>query len=125
MIEKKAVYFCEKCKNIVESLWDGKPPIKCCGATMEKLEANSVDAAQEKHVPVVERDGNNVKVKVGSVAHPMTAEHYILFVEVISGNKVYRQDFVEGDTVAEANFVVEGADLTVRAFCNLHGLWQA
>lgn len=125
MIEKKAVYFCDKCKNIVESLWDGKPSIKCCGESMKKLEANTVDAAQEKHVPVVERDGDKVKVKVGSVAHPMAPEHYILFVEVISGNKVYQQDFVEGDTVAEAEFIVGGDDLQVRAFCNLHGLWQA
>ena len=125
-IEKKAVYKCEVCGNIVESLWNGKPSVSCCGKPMTKLEANSIDAATEKHVPVVEINGNKVSVKIGDVAHPMAADHYILFIEVIDGNTVYRKDFVEGDTVAEATFTVENAEnLQVRAYCNLHGLWSA
>ena len=125
MIKKKSIYYCKKCHNIVESLWNGKPPIMCCNEAMEELTANTVDAAVEKHVPVIERNGNKVKVTVGSVAHPMTPEHYILFVELLVGDKVYRHDFKEGDTKAEAFFTIEETgDIIAREFCNLHGLWQ-
>jgi len=123
MIEKKQVYKCSVCGNIVESLWDGKPEIICCGKPMSKLIANTVDASKEKHVPVIVRDGNKVTVKVGSVPHPMEAKHYILFVEVIAGDKVYRHDFRPGDKVAEATFVIEEQNLVAREYCNLHGLW--
>ena len=124
MIKKKSVYYCVKCHNIVESLWNGKPPLVCCGEDMQELAANTVDAAVEKHVPVIERDGNRVKVSVGSVPHPMQPDHYILFIEVLAGNKVYRHDFKEGDTKAEAVFIIEETDIVAREFCNLHGLWQ-
>lgn len=125
MIKKKSIYFCKKCNNVVESLWNGKAPIVCCNEPMEELTANTVDAAVEKHVPVIERDGNTVKVCVGSVAHPMGSDHYILFIEVLAGDKVYRHDFNEGDTQAEAVFTIEETDIVARAFCNLHGLWQS
>jgi superoxide reductase len=74
-------------------------------------------------VPVIERDGNRVRVKLGEVPHPMTKEHYILFIEVVAGEKVYRHDFKEGDEKAEATFLIEEQDLIARAFCNLHGFW--
>ena len=125
MIKKKSIYYCEKCHNVVESLWNGKAPLMCCGEEMQELTANTVDAAVEKHVPVIERDGNTVKVSVGSTAHPMEKDHYILCIEVLAGDKVYRHDFKEGDTKAEAVFTVEETDIVARAFCNLHGLWQS
>lgn len=126
MLEKKQVYRCETCGNIVESLWNGKLPVSCCGHPMKKLVPNVVDAATEKHVPVIERKGNEVTVKVGDIAHPMTPEHYILFIEVLAGDKVYRHDFKEGDTVATAKFLIEeGTDLEARAYCNLHGFWKS
>ncbi len=125
MIKKKSVYYSEKCKNIVEALWDGDQGLSCCGEPMVELKANTVDAAQEKHVPVIERDGNRVTVKVGEAPHPMGADHYILFVEVVAGDKVYRHDFKEGDTVAEATFLIEEQDIKARAFCNLHGFWES
>jgi len=125
MIEKKAIYKCSICGNIIESLWDGAPDLICCGKTMAKLTANTVDASKEKHVPVVERSGNQVTVKVGSVAHPMLPEHFILFVEVVAGDKVYRHDFKKGDAIAEAVFTIEGPITSVREFCNQHGLWAA
>jgi superoxide reductase len=124
MIKKKSIYYCKKCHNIVESLWNGKAPLICCGEKMEELEANTVDAAVEKHVPVIERNGNKVKVSVGSVPHPMEKDHYILCVEVLAGDKIYRHDFKEGDTKAEAVFTIEETDLVAREFCNLHGLWK-
>jgi superoxide reductase len=124
MVEKKAVYKCDGCGVIVESLWNGVESLFCCGKEMKNLTANTTDAAKEKHVPVIERNGNRVKVKVGSIPHPMTKEHYILFIELIVGKKVLRHDFSEGDLVAEAEFLVEeGGPLIAREFCNLHGLW--
>jgi superoxide reductase len=126
MIEKKQIYKCAICGNLVEALWNGTPDLSCCGQVMQKLVPNTVDAAKEKHVPVIVRQGNHVTVKVGSVAHPMAPEHYILFVELLQGAKVYRHDFKEGDTQAEAVFYIEdnGQALSAREFCNLHGLWE-
>ena len=126
MIKKKSVYKCSICGNIVESLWNGdRGTLVCCGEPMKELKANTTDAAVEKHVPVIVRDGNKVTVKVGEVAHPMTPEHYILFVELIVGDTVLRRDFKEGDTVAEAVFIIEdpNAQLQAREYCNLHGFW--
>lgn len=125
MTEKKEVYYCDNCHNVVESLWSGGSDLVCCGKQMQKLEANTTDAAVEKHVPVIERNGNQVTVKVGGNPHPMVEEHYILFVELLAGDKVYRHDFKEGDSTAEATFLTEETDLVARAFCNLHGFWQS
>jgi superoxide reductase len=124
MIRKKSIYRCSKCGNIVESLWNGQPSLFCCGEEMKELTTNTTDAAKEKHVPVIERSGNKVTVKVGSIPHPMTKEHYILFVELLAGDNVLRHDFKEGDTVAEATFIVEeNVPLQAREYCNLHSLW--
>ena len=110
MLKKKNVYKCDVCGNIVEGLWNGKPSISCCGQPMRELVPNTTDAAVEKHVPVIIRDGKKVTVKVGEAAHPMTPEHYILFVELISGNTLMRHDFVEGDTIAAIGKGFEGAE---------------
>jgi superoxide reductase len=125
MMKKKSVYKCDICGNLVESLWNGQPAVSCCGQPMRELTPNTTDAAVEKHVPVIVRDGNKVTVKVGEVPHPMTPEHYILFVELLVGDKVLRHDFKEGDTVAEAVFMVEATDapLSAREYCNLHSFW--
>ncbi len=126
-VTKKGLYKGKNCPNVMEALWDGEIDPQCCGEPMEKLEPNTVDAAKEKHVPVIERDGLRVTVKVGDVAHPMTAEHYILFVELIVGDDVYRHDFKEGDSEASATFLVDESktDLVARAYCNLHGFWAS
>jgi superoxide reductase len=90
---------------------------------MAILAENTVDAAKEKHVPVLEKVDGGVKVKVGDVPHPMEEKHWIEFVELIVDDKVYRQFLNPGDT-PEAFFPVEGDNLTAREFCNLHGLWK-
>ncbi len=124
MIKKKSLYYCTHCGNIVESVWDGKPSLSCCGEEMQELRGNVKEAATEKHIPVVERSDNGIRVKVGETAHPMTEEHYILFIEVLAGDQVYRHDLKSGDA-AQADFPVRtDGPLTVRAFCNIHGLWQ-
>lgn len=123
-MKKAAVYKCLKCGNVVEVLWNSPAMVSCCGQEMTELVPNSTDAAKEKHVPVIERQGNKVTVKVGSVPHPMTKEHYITFIELVAGNDVLRHDFKEGDTVAEAVFYVdEKIPVVAREYCNLHGFW--
>ena len=84
---------------------------------------NSVDAAKEKHVPVIEKIEGGVKVKVGSVAHPMEEKHFIEWIEVIADGKSYIQFLNPGDA-PEATFNVSASDIKARAYCNLHGNWK-
>jgi superoxide reductase len=91
---------------------------------MKKYEENTVDAAKEKHVPVIEKTAEGFKVKVGSVAHPMEEKHYIEWIEVIADGKTYRKYLQPGDA-PEAVFCIDAAAVTAREYCNLHGLWKA
>lgn len=117
-------YYCNECKNVCEILGDKKASLFCCGQKMELLKANSTDAATEKHVPALTREGNILKVAVGSVLHPMTAEHHIAFIYVAQDNKVQR---VELDKTGkpEAIFTIDDGPVKVYEYCNLHGLWVA
>ena len=124
MAEKLQVYKCELCGNIIEVLHGGGGELVCCGQPMNLFVENTVDAAREKHVPVMEKSADGIKVKVGSVPHPMEQKHYIEWVEVIAGGKVYRQ-FLEPGQSPEAVFCPEGGATMVRAYCNLHGLWKS
>ena len=124
MAEKLGIYKCSICGNVVEVVHAGAGEMSCCGAPMELLTENSVDAAQEKHVPVVEKVDGGYKVSIGSVAHPMTDEHYIEWIELIAGNTCYRQFLNPGDT-PEAAFTVSADGVVARAHCNLHGVWKA
>ena len=91
---------------------------------MKIFKENTVDAAKEKHVPVVEKTADGFKVKVGEVAHPMEEKHYIEWIEIIADGKAYHQLLNPGDT-PEAEFKIEASQVTARAYCNLHGLWKA
>ncbi len=125
MTKKLQIYKCEVCGNIVEMLHEGDGELICCGEPMKLYEENTIDAAIEKHVPVFEKDGNKIDVKVGSVAHPMEDTHYIEWIEVITNGKAYRQ-FLSPGQDAKAAFLIEGTDdVTVREYCNLHGLWKS
>ncbi|MEE8552723.1 MAG: desulfoferrodoxin [Desulfobacterales bacterium] len=123
MAERLEVYKCEVCGNIVEVLHGGDGELVCCGQPMSRLVENTVDAAKEKHVPVIEKVEGGVKVKVGDVAHPMEEKHYIEWVEIIADGKVYRQ-FLNPGEAPEAIFNVEAGQITAREYCNLHGLWK-
>lgn len=123
MAKKLEVYKCGICGNIVEVLHAGAGELVCCGQAMNLLVENTVDAAKEKHVPVVEKVEGGVKVKVGAVAHPMEEKHWIEWVEVIVDGKSYRQ-FLKPGGVPEATFNVTGDNITAREYCNLHGLWK-
>lgn len=124
MAEKMGVYKCSLCGNIVEVLHAGAGDLVCCGKPMDLQKENTVDAAQEKHVPVVEKVDGGYKVAVGSVAHPMADDHYIEWIELVVGNAVYRQDLKPGDA-PEATFNVAAGSVSARAYCNLHGLWSS
>jgi superoxide reductase len=124
MAEKLQVYKCELCGNIVEVLHGGGGELVCCGQAMKLFVENTVDAAKEKHVPVLEKTADGVKVKVGSVPHPMDEKHYIEWIELVDGEgKAYRQ-FLQPGMAPEASFCVAG-QVSAREYCNLHGLWKA
>ncbi len=123
MAKRKEVYKCEVCGNIVEVLHGGDGTLVCCGQDMKLMAENTVDAAKEKHVPVVEKIAGGFKVKVGAVAHPMEDKHYIEWIELVVGNRVYRQDLKPGDA-PEATFAVQAEEAKARAYCNIHGLWS-
>jgi len=124
MAERLQVYKCDVCGNIVEVVHAGKGQLVCCGQPMKLMVENTVDAAREKHVPVVDKTASGVNVKVGSVPHPMEEKHYIEWVEVIVDGKAYRQFLKPGDA-PEASFDVTGEQITAREYCNLHGLWKS
>jgi len=124
MTNKNEVYKCPLCGNIVEVLHTGAGELVCCGQPMDLMGENTVDAAKEKHVPVVEKVDNGYKVSVGSVAHPMEEKHWIEWIELIADGKVYRQNLAPGQA-PEATFCVDAADVTARAYCNLHGHWKS
>jgi superoxide reductase len=123
MAERLQVYKCELCGNIVEVLHGGEGELVCCGQAMKLMEAGVVDAAKEKHVPVIEQVEGGYKVKVGSVAHPMEEKHYIEWIELIADGQVYRQ-FLNPGQQPEAFFKTDAAQVTAREYCNLHGLWK-
>jgi superoxide reductase len=124
MTERLQVYKCEVCGNIVEMLHAGAGELVCCGAPMKNYVENTVDAAKEKHVPVVEKIAGGFKVKVGSVAHPMEEKHYIEWIELLADGKAYRQ-FLQPGQAPEATFEIQADKVVAREYCNLHGLWKA
>jgi superoxide reductase len=124
MAERLEVYKCEACGNIVEVLTGGAGELVCCGEPMKRMTENTVDAAKEKHVPVIEQTAEGIKVKVGSVAHPMEEKHYIEWIEIIADGKAYRQ-FLNPGEAPEAVFPIQATQVTAREYCNLHGLWKA
>ena len=116
-------YRCEVCGNMVALIRKGGGTLGCCGQEMTKLEANSTDAAQEKHVPVVSKKDGKINVAVGSVLHPMLPEHHIEWIAVVSGAKLDFTFLKPGETpTAEFEDFASG---TVYEYCNLHGLLKA
>ncbi len=119
-------FVCETCGNIIAMVKPSGVPVMCCGKKMKEIVPNTTDAAQEKHVPVWTREGNLVKVQVGSVAHPMVAAHYIEWVSLQTKAGNQRKALVV-DGAPEVTFALTDGDAVeaVYAYCNLHGLWKA
>ncbi len=128
-MKKLDILECQQCGHQIEILRAGTGEIVCCGEPMEKLqEKTDEEGLEEKHVPVVEIEGDDVFVEIGSVEHPMIDKHYIEWIQVILGDKSYRQ-FLNPGEAPEAHFDIEEEDLSleqiiVREHCNIHGLWK-
>ena len=124
MTKLNQVYICEVCGNIVEMLHTGEGELVCCGQNMVLQEENTVDAAKEKHVPVIEKIKGGVLVKVGSVEHPMIDTHYVEWIEILTDKKVYRKYLKPGDK-PQAEFMLDEEVLYAREYCNIHRLWRS
>ncbi|GAB6156414.1 desulfoferrodoxin [Desulfosporosinus burensis] len=126
MTNLRELYVCSICGNVVEVVHTGATALVCCNKPMDKLEAGTKDASLEKHVPVIEIVSEGIKVKVGSVAHPMEEKHFIRFIEVLTKDQVLRAELAPNQA-PEAIFKLAKSDdvVEVREYCNIHGLWKA
>ncbi len=118
MTTKNQIWKCNVCGNIIEVLHEGADSLVCCGQPMVLQDENAVDAAQEKHVPVIE----GRIVKIGSVPHPMEEAHYIEWIEAVNEGGERCRKFLKPGDKPEAEFSFEVKE--ARAYCNLHGLWK-
>lgn len=123
-MEKGQIYRCNVCGNIVELIHVGGGKLVCCGKPMELQKEKTEDEGAEKHVPVVEKTANGIKVKIGSIPHPMEKEHFIEWIEVEIEGKAYRE-YLKPEMAPEAEFCIEGKIDRVREYCSVHGLWSA
>ena len=117
------VYKCEVCGNIVEVVHDGAGELVCCGQPMKLLEEKASEQGNEKHLPVVEASTDEIRVKVGEVAHPMEEKHYIEWIEILTSAGTIKKFLKPGDK-PEAIFKVSERATAVRSYCNIHGLWK-
>ncbi len=124
MPAKLDIYKCEKCGSMVEFLEAGPCTPQCCGQPMTHMAEGSIDAAVEKHVPVITKIDGGYKVSVGSVAHPMVEKHYIQWIELIAGADSLTH-FLKPGEAPEAVFKTDAEKVVARAYCNLHGNWKA
>ncbi len=124
MTKVNEVYKCNVCGNVVEVLHAGVGELVCCGQPMELLKEKTEDVGQEKHVPVTEKTDKGIKVKVGSVPHPMEENHHIEWIEIIVNGGNYRK-FLKPGEKPEAEFEIGAGNVEAREYCNVHGLWKA
>jgi superoxide reductase len=127
MTEKEQIYRCNICGNMVEVVHLGTGKLVCCGNEMELLDERIGDVGPEKHIPIIEKTDNGVKVKVGSVPHPMEENHCIEWVEIIADNGIYRKVFKPGEKPeAEFDIDIQGvSQIQAREYCSIHGLWKS
>ena len=123
MTELNEIYKCELCGNIVHMVHGGPGELVCCGEPMILMEEKTAEMKLEKHVPVIERDGDLIKIYVGSTLHPMLDNHYIEWIELIADGRSYRKYLKPGDA-PEALFMCKAEKISAREYCNLHGVWK-
>ncbi|UCG45825.1 MAG: desulfoferrodoxin [Candidatus Bathyarchaeota archaeon] len=124
MTKLKQVFKCGVCGNIVEVVHAGGGQLVCCGKPMELIVEKTEDVGLEKHVPVIEKARGKIKVKVGSIPHPMEETHYIEWIELIADGQTQRKFLKPGDK-AEAEFETTAETLKAREYCSIHGLWKS
>jgi superoxide reductase len=122
--ERGEVYKCQICGNIVQLMVSGGGTLVCCGKDMELLKEKTDDQGGEKHVPVIEKTSSLVKVKVGSIPHPMEDKHFIQWIELIADDRRFIK-FLKPQEKPEAEFSVAAKNVSVREYCNMHGLWRS
>ena len=118
-------FICERCGNLVGVINDAKVPMMCCGQKMKLLVPGEVEAAGEKHIPVIKVEGSKVTVEVGEVAHPMTEAHLIQWVYLQTKNGGQRKALAAGDAPVAVFELADDEPIAAYAYCNLHGLWKA
>ena len=123
MTIKKEIYKCELCGNIVEVLHVGGGTLVCCGAPMTNMNEKTSDEGQEKHVPVLEKTDTDISVSVGIIPHPMEETHYIEWIEIETTDKMQKK-FLSSCNEPKAEFETTDDVLSVRTYCNIHGLWK-
>ena len=124
MATQSEIYVCEMCGNIVEVLDGGDGELVCCGQPMTLKKENTVDASKEKHIPAISIKENQVSIQVGSTLHPAEPNHFIMWIEIQEGDRLKRQ-YLKPGMEPKATFCTNGGPITVRAYCNIHGLWKA
>jgi len=124
MAKQREIYVCALCGNVVEVEFGGKGKLVCCGQDMKLAVANTVDAAVEKHVPVIEKRDGGILVKVGSVTHPMADDHYIVYIEICDGG-IQRRKYLKPGDPPEAFFAGASDKAVAKEYCNKHGLWKS
>lgn len=126
MAQPYGIYKCEYCGNIVSVIVSGEAPLVCCGQEMVLLEEKTEDVGKEKHVPIIEKTKSGIKVKVGSIPHPMEENHYIALIQVMKGDEVIVGKRLKPGEKPEAEFcLADIKGLTARELCNVHGLWKS
>jgi superoxide reductase len=124
MVKQREIYVCALCGNIVEVEYGGKGKLVCCGQDMKLAAPNTVDAAVEKHVPVIEKKDGGILVKVGSAAHPMADDHYIVYIEICDDG-ILRRKYLRPGMAPEAFFKGASDKAVAKEYCNKHGLWKS
>ena len=127
MTKKLELYKCNLCNNLVEVMHEGVGELVCCNQPMEIVECNTSEISDlnEKHIPVIEKQIDNMNIRVGAVLHPMTEEHHIYFIQAISHDKKYvKTKFLEINETPELNVKTSSESLWSRALCNIHGLFK-
>lgn len=124
MRKRYQVYKCEVCGNIVQILHGSVGTLVCCNKPMRLFEEKTDEDGKEKHVPVIDKLENGIKVKIGSIPHPMEENHYVEWIEVIAGDKICRKHLSPGDA-PEAIFNIIAEDIIAREYCSVHGHWRS
>ncbi|MEZ4357480.1 MAG: desulfoferrodoxin family protein [Eubacteriales bacterium] len=124
MASEQKFFRCKHCGNLIGMIFNSGVPIICCGEPMEELIPNTVEASNEKHLPVITISGNEAIVNIGSVDHPMIPEHYIqwIYIETKSGGQ--RKSLKPGDKPQAVFSLKDDELLAAYAYCNIHGLWK-
>jgi len=124
MTKQDQIYKCSICSNITEVLHESNGTLSCCGKPMDYLQENTIDAAVEKHIPVINKIDGGYKVIIGEISHPMIEKHYIEWIELVVDNHVFRRYLKPGEA-PESIFHTSATDVFARGYCNLHGHWKS